>query len=74
MLGYAETNPSFRRKLLETYHALPCAVQARADMFSPEFFEEVKKLNSKGVSDRKVAEKLGVCSKTVTKRLKQIRS
>jgi len=32
MLGYAESNPSFRKKRLDTYHALPFAVQARADM------------------------------------------
>ena len=62
VLAYAESNPSFRGKLLETYHALPYAVQARADMFSPRFFEEVRRLKSRGLSNREIGEKLGgVC-------------
>jgi hypothetical protein len=35
--GYAESNP----------HALPYAVQARADMFSPQFFEDLERLKKK---------------------------
>jgi hypothetical protein len=34
VLHYSGANPDFRSKLLETYHALPYTVQARADMFS----------------------------------------
>ena len=33
VLGYAESNPGFRKKLIGTYYALPYDVQARADMF-----------------------------------------
>jgi len=33
ILDYAESNPGFRQKLLDTYYSLPYAVQARADMF-----------------------------------------
>jgi len=35
VLGYAESNPGFRKKLIDTYYALPYDVQARTDMFSP---------------------------------------
>jgi hypothetical protein len=44
VLGYAKSNPGFRKKLLDTYPDLPYPVQARADMFSPRVFEEVKRL------------------------------
>jgi DNA-binding NarL/FixJ family response regulator len=73
VLGYAEANSSFRRRLPETYHGLPYAVQARADMFSPLFFEEVRRLKSRGLSNREIGEKLGVSAKTVVRRLKEVR-
>jgi hypothetical protein len=74
VLGYAESNSTFRKKLLDTYHALPYAVQARADMFSPQFFEDLERLKKKGLSAVKIAEELRVSSKTVVKRLRQIGS
>jgi hypothetical protein len=73
VLGYAESNPSFRRKLLETYHGLPYVVQARADMLSPHFFEDLKRLKSKGLSAGEIGERLGMSSKTVVKHLKEMR-
>jgi hypothetical protein len=72
--GYADSNPSFRKKLLDTYHALPYAVQARADMFSPQFFEELEPLKKKGFSAAKISEDFRVSSKTGVKRLMQIGS
>ena len=73
MLGYAESNRAFRKKLLHTYHALPYVVQARAEMLSPRFFQDLKRLKSKGPSDKEVAEKLGVSSKTVVKPFKEMK-
>jgi hypothetical protein len=72
VLYYAEANPSFRKKLLDTYHALPYAVQARADMFSPQFFRELKRLKRKGLSATEIAEKLQLSAKTIQKPLRQI--
>jgi DNA-binding NarL/FixJ family response regulator len=74
VLGYAKSNPGFRKKLLDTYPDLPYPVQARADMFSPRVFEEVKRLKSKGLSNREIGGKVGVSEKTVGKRLKEIGS
>ena len=50
----------------------PYAVQARSDMLTPQFFEEVRRLRSRGLSSREIGEKLGVSAKTVVKRLKEI--
>jgi hypothetical protein len=72
VLSYAESNPGFRKKLLDTYYALPYVVQARADMFSPQFYEDLRRLKGKGLSDTEIGEKLGVSKKTVQKRFKQI--
>jgi hypothetical protein len=73
VLYYAESNPSFRKRLLDTYHALPYAVQAGADMFSPRFFEDLKRLKRKALSVAQIAEKLQVSTKTIQKRLTQIK-
>lgn len=73
VLAYAESNPGFRKKLLDTYYALPYVVQARADMFSPQFYEDLRRLKGKGLPDTEIGEKLGVSKKTVQKRLKQIK-
>jgi hypothetical protein len=72
VLYYADSNPSFRKKLLDTYHALPYSVQARADMFSPQFFKELKRLRRKNLTILQIAEKLQVSTKTIQKRLTQI--
>jgi DNA-binding NarL/FixJ family response regulator len=72
LLCYDKSNPRFRKKLLDTYHTLLYTVQARPDMFAPRFFEEPRRLKSRGLSNTKVAEKLGVSSKTVVKRLKEL--
>jgi hypothetical protein len=53
MLCSAKSNSTFRKKLLDTYHAIPYAVQARADMFSPQFFEDLDRLTKKRVVCRK---------------------
>jgi hypothetical protein len=73
VLYYAESNPRFRKKLLDTYHALPYSVQARADMFSPRFFQDLKRLRRKGLSVAQIAEKLRVSTKTIQKRLGQVK-
>jgi hypothetical protein len=73
VLYYGESNPSFRKKLLDTYYALPYPVQARADMFSPQFFKDLKRLKGKGLSVAEIAEKLHVSSKTVQRRLMDLR-
>jgi hypothetical protein len=72
VLRYAESNPAFRKRLLDTYHALPYAVQARADMFSPQFFEDMKRLRAKGLSAKEIGRRLHVNWKTVQKRLREI--
>jgi hypothetical protein len=72
VLYYAESNPSFRKKLLDTYYALPYDVQARSDMFSPQFFEDLKRLKGKGLSAAEIGERLQVSSKTIQKRLQQL--
>jgi len=59
VLGYAESNPGFRKKLLDTYYALPYVVQARADMFSPQFYEDLKRLKVKGLPATEIGKKLG---------------
>ena len=72
VLGYAESNPGFRKKLIDTYYALPYDVQARADMFSPQFYEDLKRLKAKGLPDTEIGRVLGVSNKTVKKRLEQM--
>ena len=72
VLGYAESHPEFRKKLVDTYYALPYVVQARADMFSPQFYEDLKSLRDKGLSSKKIGKRLGVSYKTVLIRLKQM--
>jgi hypothetical protein len=69
VLLYAELNSRFRKKLLGTYHALPYAVQARADMFSPQFYKDLKRLKRKGLSATEIREELQVSRKTIWKRL-----
>ena len=44
ILRYAELNPGFRKKLLDTYYSLPYAAQARADMLSPQFYRDMESL------------------------------
>ena len=73
VLDYAAANPGFRKKLLDTYYDLPYAVQARADMFSPQFYEDLKRLKNKGLSAKEIGKRLGISYKTVQKRLKQIK-
>ena len=41
-------------------------------MFSPLFFQELRRLKSKGLSNWEIGEKLGVSVKTVVKRLKEM--
>lgn len=72
VLSYAESNPEFRKKLIDTYYALPYDVQARADMFSPQFYEDLKKLKAKGLANTEIGSKLGLSYKTVKARLERI--
>ena len=72
VLGYAESHPGFRKKLIDTYHSLPYVVQARADMFSPQFYKDLKRLRDKGLSSKEIGKRLGVSYKTVLIRLKQM--
>ena len=72
VLAYAESHPGFRKKLIDTYYALPYAVQARADMFSPQFYKDLRRLKAKGLPATEIGEILGVSHKTVRKRFKQI--
>jgi hypothetical protein len=72
VLMYAEANPGFRKKLLDTYYALPYGVQARAHMFSPQFYEDLKRLKLKGLTAKEIGKELGVSFKTVQTHFKQI--
>jgi hypothetical protein len=72
VLYYADSNPGFRKKLIDTYYALPYDVQARADMFSPQFYEDLKRLKAKGLPATEIGKKLGVSNKTVKIRLERI--
>ena len=58
VLGYAESNPGFRKKLMNTYYALPYDVQARAGMFSPQFYEDLKRLKAKGLPNTEIGREL----------------
>jgi DNA-binding NarL/FixJ family response regulator len=72
VLEYAESNPSFRKKFLATYYALPYHVQARARMLSPQFYEDLKRLKAKGLPNTEIGRQLGISHKTVKIRLDQI--
>jgi hypothetical protein len=72
VLEYAESNPGFRKKLLATYYALPYDVQARSRMFSPQFYEDLKKLKAKGLPNTEIGRQLGISRKTVKIRLDSI--
>ena len=72
VLGYAESNPGFRKKLMDTYYALPYDVQARAGMFSPQFYEDLKRLKAKGLPNTEIGKQLGISYKTVKIRLGRI--
>jgi DNA-binding NarL/FixJ family response regulator len=41
-------------------------------MFSPQFYEDLKRLKAKGLPDTKIGRELGVSNKTVKKRLARI--
>ena len=43
VLYYAELNPGFRKKMIDTYYALPYYVQASAGMFTLQFYEDLKR-------------------------------
>jgi hypothetical protein len=72
VLGYAESNPEFRKKLMDTYYAFPYDVQARAGMFSPQFYEDLKRLKAKGLPNTEIGRQLGISHKTVKIRLERI--
>ena len=72
VLRYAELNPGFRKKLLDTYYSLPYAAQARADMLSPQFYRDMEKLKKKGLPATEIAKALGISYNTVRRRLKKI--
>ena len=72
VLGYAESNPDFRKKLMDTYYALPYDVQARAGMFSPQFYEDLKRLKAKGLPNTEIGRQLGISYKTIKVRLDRI--
>ena len=72
VLGYAESNPEFRKKLMDTYYALPYDVQARAGMFSPQFYGDLKRLKAKGLPNTEIGRQLGISYKTVKIRLNRI--
>lgn len=72
VLGYAESNPGYRKKLIDTYYALPYDVQARTDMFSPQFYEDLKRLKAKGLPNTEIGRQLGISYKTVKIRLERI--
>jgi len=62
----------FRKKLMDTYSALPYAVQAQARMFSPQFYEDLKRLKAKGLPNTEIGRQLGISNKTVKIRLDYI--
>ena len=72
ILRYAELNPEFRKKLLDTYRLLPYAVQVRADMCSSKFYQELEKLDKKNLPATEIGKILGVSAKTVRARLKKV--
>ena len=72
VLGYAESNPEFRKKLMDTYYSLPYDVQARSGMFSPQFYEDLKRLKAKGLPNTEIGKQLGISYKTVKKRLTSV--
>jgi ROS/MUCR transcriptional regulator protein len=72
VLRYAELNPEFRKKLVDTYHGLPYAAQARADMLSPQFYRDLERLKKKGLPATEIGKALGISHKTVRRRLKKI--
>ena len=72
VLDYAESNPGFRKKLMDTYYALPYDVQARARMFSPQFYKDLKRLKTKGLPNTEIGRQLGISYKTVKMRLERI--
>ena len=74
VLDYAESNPGFRKKLMDTYYALPYDVQARARRFSPQFYKDLKRLKAKGLANTKIGRQLGISRKTVKIHLDQIKN
>ena len=72
VLGYAESNPGFRKKLMDTYYALPYDVQARAGMFSPQFYKDLKRLKAKDLPNTEIGRQLGISYKKVNVRLERI--
>ena len=65
LLDYAESNPEFRKKLIDTYFALPYDVQARTGIFSPQFYEDLKRFKAKGMPTTEIGRQLGISDKTV---------
>jgi hypothetical protein len=65
ILRYAEHNPEFRKKLLDTYYSFPYAAQARADMLSPQFYRDLKRLYRKGLPATEIGKALGISYNTL---------
>lgn len=72
VLGYADSNPEFKKKLMDTYFALPYDVQARTGIFSPQFYKDLKRLKTKGLPNTEIGRQLGISYKTVKIRLERI--
>ena len=68
---YSKLNPQFRQELLDTYHALPYCVQARAKMLSKQFNHDAKRLRQQGLLLREIGSELGVSTRTVIRHLKK---
>ena len=47
-------------------------VQARTGMLSPKFYEDLKRLKSKGLPNTEIGRRLGISDKTVKIRLERI--
>jgi hypothetical protein len=72
VLEYAASNPGFRKRSWKPIMPSLTLFQARADMFSPQFYRDLKRLKGKGLYHKEIAERLGISNKSVSKRLRQM--
>lgn len=72
VFAHADANPAFKQSLRETYYALPYAAQARAGIYSPQFYRDLKRLRKMGLSGREIGARLGVPTSTIQRQLTKI--
>ncbi len=70
---YAKRHPEFVEKYRQVLSSQPYHMQLATGFLSPRLIDECQRLRSRGMSQKKIGDKLGVCVVTVRTALQKIR-